>query len=110
MFFKKKPTVQPLDMGALIVDLARELYRGLGNPGGMSAVSATLVLDESQQIATIDQPVVDGAPKMPSPEAVESMNVLLRPLANAPENLKLKSLGISFKDGQFDTDIKYLTD
>lgn len=92
----------------LFVQLGTELYRDLGKADGTSALSATLEFDGQQRIVNIKNPFVDGVLKVPPFDTIVKLNELAQPMASLPKDQKLNFLTIKVKDGQINTEVKYL--
>lgn len=100
--------VIPQNTAAFFVEIGTELYRGIGAPDGSSEVSATIQFDEQQRVSNIVNPLVDGKPKIPPFQTVETITSLTTAkLQNAPANYKVKSLAINVKGAEVTTQAEY---
>ncbi len=104
MFGKKNKQPDPnLIINQLFADLAVLLYQGVAQDKAGISLNGTLVFDTQQRISELSNVTVDGSPKIPSPDVVETMNILAKDtLTKLPEIYKLKKLELSVQsDGTF---------
>lgn len=101
--------VIPQNLAPFFTEIASELYKGIGTPDGLAEVSAVIEFDQqTQRVSNIVNPLVNETPKIPSFEAVEKISEKMSPkFRNAPDNYKVKSLEVSIKNGEVNTQAHY---
>lgn len=109
-YVNEQGLVIPQNLAPFFIEVASELYRGIGAPNGQSEVSATIEFDQQQRVGNIRNPLVDGKPKIPPFQAVEKISDMMSSkFRNAPNNYKVKSLEVSIKSGDVNTQAQYYT-
>ena len=109
MFFKKRAAAPAqINTGMLFLELATQLYKGLGRADGTSLLSATLEFDKQQRVINIKNLLIDGVLRMPPLGTVTAMNDVAEPMTGLPANQKLKALAIRIEGGRISTDAEYL--
>ena len=110
MFFRKKIKADLAfngqAMAQAFVQVAIMLYREVGQPDGSSDVVATVNFDEDLKVSSVDNFLLNGLPKVPSPEVIEAINQNLAILA-APVEYRPKALSIEVKNGEVNTTPAY---
>lgn len=98
----------PQNTAEFFIEVASELYRGIGTPDGQAEVTATIEFDQQQRVSNILNPMVNGTPKIPPFQTVEKISEMTsNKLRNAPANYQVKSLYVKIKGGEVDTQAKY---
>ena len=101
--------VIPQNLAAFFIEVSSELYKGIGTPDGLAEVTAVIEFDEqTQRVANVHNPLVNGAPKIPSFQAVGKVSEMMSTkFRNAPSNYKVKTLEVNIKDGEVTAQAQY---
>lgn len=107
-YINEEGLVVPQNLAAFLIEVATELYKGIGTPDGQAEVTANLEFDEQQRISNIANPMVNGELKVVPFQTVEKISEMMGgKLKNAPAKYKIRSLRVEIKKGEVNTTPQY---